>query len=423
MDAKVGDGGTDAGRMTGAGLGRWRWGILAFVVTSSIINGFDRQMIAMLKPYLIADYGWTDADYGNLAFLFQLGAVSTLLVAGWFLDRVGLKWGYAVGNGLWALVTLLHVTVTSLFGLQILRGLLGASESIQTPAAVKAVASYFPPAQASLAMGIVNSAPNVGAIVVPLSIPLMVLAFGWRGSFVVIGAAAAIWVLVWLVMRPPPPPQTVSLTAMERSDARWSDLLKDRRVHGFMVAKVLTDQMWWLMMFWLPDFFMKSFGVSPAEAAGPTSFAYVLAMAGALSGGWLSSRMIARGVGVPVARFRTLLLYGGLALAAPVALLADQIWVASLLVGFVLFAHQGFSTNLFATVIDAFPASRVASVVAMGALAGNLWGAMVQKITGEWLSAGGSYLMLFAVGGSGYLLAALVVRWRLLPPVRVGAVA
>jgi ACS family hexuronate transporter-like MFS transporter len=405
------------------GVGRWRWGILLFVVTSSIINGFDRQMIAMLKPYLIADYGWSDSDYGNLAFLFQLGAVSTLLVAGWFLDRVGLKWGYAIGNGLWALVTLLHVTVTSLTGLQLLRGLLGASESIQTPAAVKTVASYFPPRQASLAMGIVNSAPNVGAIVVPLTIPLMVLTFGWRGSFVVIGAAAALWVVVWLAVRPPAPPAQVRLTDLERSDARWSDLLRDRRVHGFMLAKVLTDQMWWLMMFWLPDFFMKSFGVSPAEAAGPTSFAYVLAMAGALSGGWLSSRMIAAGVAVPLARFRTLLIYGSLALAAPVALLADDIWLAALLIGFVLFAHQGFSTNLFATVIDSFPAARVASVVALGALAGNLWGAVVQKITGEWLGAGGSYLPLFVAGGSGYLVAALVIRWRMLGGVRDPAAA
>jgi ACS family hexuronate transporter-like MFS transporter len=395
---------------------RWRWGILAFAAASVIINGFDRQMVAMLKPDILGDFGWDDADYGRLASLFQLGSVGTLLFAGWFLDRVGLKWGYAIGNGAWSLITLAHVAVTSFGGFVALRVALGASESIQTPAAVKAVASWFPQKETSLGLGIVNAAPNVGAIVVPLAIPAMALAVGWRASFMIVGGIGLIWVMVWLAARPPQPPAAVSLRAMEASDASWGDLLKDRRVHGFMLAKVLTDQTWWLMMFWLPDFFMRTFGLTAAEIARPTAFVYVLAMAGALTSGWLAGRIIAGGVPAAQARMRVLLGYGTIALVAPLALFAGDLWLAALLIGIVLFAHQGFSTNLFACVVDVFPARRVASVVSMGALAGNLWGAAVLEITGQVLAGGGSYLPLFIAAGSGYLVAALVIRWLMLRP-------
>jgi ACS family hexuronate transporter-like MFS transporter len=201
---------------------------------------------------------------------------------------------------------------------------------------------------------------------------------------------------------------------MEAPDTRWADLLKDRRVHGFMLAKILTDQMWWLMMFWLPDFFMRTFSLTSAEVARPTAFVYLLAMAGALSSGWLAGRIIASGVPSSRARMRVLIGYGTLALVAPLALFAGDLWLAALIIGIVLFAHQGFSTNLFASIVDVFPAARVASVVSIGALAGNLWGAAVLELTGRLLEAGGSYLPLFVAGGSGYLIAVLVIRWMIL---------
>lgn len=398
----------------GVAAGRWPWVILAFVLASSVINNFDRQMIAMLKPWILDEFGWGDVAYGRLASVFQLGAVGTLLFAGWFIDKVGLRWGYALGNGVWSAITLMHVIVTSFGGFLVLRTALGASESIQTPSAVKAVASWFPPRQASFALGIVNSAPNIGAIVVPLAIPLMVVAFGWRESFVLVAAAGFLWVLAWALIRPPAPPREAAAVGLEVPDARWADLLKDRRVHGFMAAKVLTDQMWWLLMFWLPDFFIKTFALAPEEVGRPTALSYVLAMAGALGGGWLSGKLIERGMPVRTARVRVLTGFALLALVAPLALYTSDMWVAALLIGVVLFAHQGFSTNLFASVVDVFPPRRVASVVSIGALAGNLWGAAMLEITGQVLAAGGSYLPLFIAGGSGYLLSTFFIRrWML----------
>ncbi|MGL6042697.1 MAG: MFS transporter, partial [Sandaracinobacteroides sp.] len=251
-------------------------------------------------------------------------------------------------------------------------------------------------------------------IIVPLAIPALALTLGWRMTFVVIGAAGLLWVLLWLVARPPAPPSEARLADLEASDTSWAALLKDRRVHGFMIAKVLTDQMWWLMMFWLPDFFMRSFGLTSAEVARPTAFVYLLAMTGALTSGLVASRMIGGGMPAARARMRVLFGYGALALIAPLALYAGSLWGAALLIGIVLFAHQGFSTNLFACVVDVFPARRVASVVSMGALAGNLWGAAVLELTGRLLAGGGSYLPLFVAGGSGYLLGALVIRALLL---------
>lgn len=406
---------------------RWRWVILAFVVASVIINNFDRQMIAMLKPFIQGEFGWGDTEYGRLGAVFQLGAVASLVGAGWMLDRLGLRIGYAVGNGLWSAVTLFHVGVSSFGGMLALRGVLGASESIQTPAAVKAAATYFPPKEAGLALGIVNAAPNVGAIIVPLLIPVMGVTLGWRNSFLVVGAVGFVWLAAWLAFRPAgmrtPDPKPAALVLPEARGDRWADLLKLRAVWGFMAAKVLTDQTWWLLMFWLPDFFARTFRLSATGVALPTALAYLLAMAGALTGGLLASRLIARGM--PVARARMTLMVGAgvLALGAPLALFAGSVWAAALLVGATLFAHQAFSTNLFAVVTDAFPARRVASVVALGALAGNLWGAAMLELVGRWLDAGGTYLPLFVVAGGSYLAGAAVVRGTILRRARGGDAA
>ncbi|QMW23008.1 MFS transporter [Sandaracinobacteroides saxicola] len=396
-------------------LSSTRWAILALVVVATIINNFDRQMIALLKPFIEAEFGWGDTLYARLAFWFQIGAAVSYLFAGWFVDRAGVRIGYAVGVGVWSFFTLLHAFVQSFAGMVGLRIALGGSESVNTPAAIKAVATYFPPRESSLAMGIANSASNIGAIITPLAIPAMAIAFGWRNAFIVTAVAGFVWLVVWLLVRPAAPslagvvPTPEASLVHEPAD-RWFDLLRDRRVAGFALAKALTDSVWWLMMFWAPDFFMRTFSLTVSEVALPVAGVYVLAALGSVSGGMLAQRLILRGMPVKDARLRVLFTYGTLALVAPIALFTAQLWVSVLMVGLVLFAHQGFSTNLFATVIDAFPARRVASVVALGALAGNVAGAVVQLLVGWLLETGIGYLPLFVAAGLAYLLGALAIR-------------
>lgn len=405
----------------GAPVLRARWAILALVIVATIINNFDRQMIALLKPFIEAEFGWGDALYGQLAFWFQIGAVASYLFAGWFVDKVGVRIGYAVGVGVWSFFTLLHAVAQGFLGMVGLRLALGASESVNTPAVIKSVATYFPPRESSLAMGLANSASNIGAIIVPLTIPVMAVAFGWRVTFVVTACVGFAWLVAWLMVRPKAPPVEAVVPAPEArlpaDDAARAGylrlvgtLLRDARFLGFAVAKTLTDAVWWLMMFWLPDFFGRQFDLSPTERGLPTAGVYVLAAVGSITGGWLAQRLIARGVPIRRARSRVLFAYGAVALVAPLALFTQQLWVAVLLVGLVLFAHQGFSTNLFATVIDRFPAGRVATVVALGALAGNGGGAAVQLVTGALLESGAGYLPLFIAAGCAYLLGAAVMR-------------
>lgn len=401
----------------GAPVQRVRWLILGLVVAATIINNFDRQMIALLKPFIEAEFGWGDQLYGQLAFWFQIGAVASYLFAGWFVDRVGVRIGYAWGVGVWSFFTLLHALASSFLGMVGLRLALGAAESVNTPAVIKSVAVYFPPRESSLAMGIANSASNLGAIITPLAIPAMALLLGWRATFLITGAMGFAWLVAWLLVRPAAPSRTMSpVVARPPFLAGMWELMRDRGVQGFALAKVLTDAVWWLMMFWLPDFFGRTFQLSAAERGPPTAAVYALAAVGAITGGWLAQRLIARGVPVATARLRVLFIYGAVALVAPLAALTDQLWLSALLVGLVLFAHQGFSTNLFATVIDRFPASRVATVVALGALAGNAGGALVQLLTGWLLQNGLGYMPLLLGAGCAYLLAALVMRVTALRP-------
>jgi MFS transporter, ACS family, hexuronate transporter len=391
-----------------------RWLILALVVFATMLNYVDRQMIAILRPLIEAEFGWGDREYGHLASTFQLGAASAVLFAGWFVDRMGVRRGYAIGVVAWSGFAALHAVAAGLGQFIAVRVALGAAEAVNTPAAVKTAAEQFGPRQRSLAIGIVNAAPNLGPILTPLLIPPLALAFGWRSAFVIAGALGLAWLVAWLAVRPSASASPAAAAGTARTP--WLRILADRRTIGIAIAKALTDQCWWFMLFFVPGFFTRQFGLDMKGASLPVAAIYTMAAAGALSGGWLSGRLIARGWAPLDARRAVLFGYALLILPVPLALSADGPWAAVGLIGLALFAHQGFSTNLFALVTDSFRSGIVASVVGIGAFAGNLAGAAVTEAAGRTLAAGGSYLPFFALAAGGYLAAWLVLRVAIAKP-------
>ena len=162
-----------------------RWAIVVLAFTAIMLNYVDRQVIALLKPMLQSEFGWNDRDYSHMASAFQFAAAIAFLGTGWFIDRVGLRIGFAAGVFVWSLAGMAHAFVSGVSGFIGARVVLGAAESIGTPAAVKSAATYFGPKDRSIALGIGNTAPNVGAVITPLVIPALAIAFGWRAAFLV----------------------------------------------------------------------------------------------------------------------------------------------------------------------------------------------------------------------------------------------
>ena len=186
--------------------------------------------------------------------------------------------------------------------------------------------------------------------------------------------------------------------------------LSDRKTWAIAGAKALTDMFWWFFTFWLPDLFHKVFNLSQSELVGPTALAFALAAVGALCGGGLFPRLLARGQSVNAARKTAMLVFALIILPVPLALTAASPWTAAVIIGMALFAHQGFSTNIFGFAADAVPTARVATVMAIGAIAGNIAGFGIQETTGRLLSNGIGYAPLFYGASVAYLLALVWVH-------------
>lgn len=380
--------------------------LIGLIFVATALNYVDRQVLALLKPTLEAEFAWSDQDFAHLGSAFQLAAAFALLGVGWFVDRFGVRFAYGLAVAIWSLAGMAHALAATVQQFVTARVALAVAESVNTPAAMKSAAVYLPVRERSVGIGIINTAPNIGAILTPLLIPPFALAFGWKAAFIVTGALGFIWLIFWVMstkkLKPihAPKPKADPVT-----NVNWSELVKDRRSWAVIGAKAITDLVWWFVLFWMPDFFNRAFGMGQAELGYPIAIIFTLAAIGAVTSGGLFPILLSRGLSLNRARKLSMAIYALAILPLPLALYVDSPWIAAALIGFALFAHQGFSTNIFGMTTDIVPTSRVASVIAMGAIAGNLTGLGIIEFTGWSLDQGIGYWPMFAVCTGAYLTA------------------
>lgn len=210
---------------------------------------------------------------------------------------------------------------------------------------------------------------------------------------------------------PPPTPADVA------DKVNWGELLRDRRTWAVIGAKFLSDLGWFFLLFFMPDFFARVFDMKQGTLGGPTALAYSFAAIGALSSGMLFPIFLNQGWSMNRARKTSMLFYACMILPMPLAIYAPDPWTAAAIIGVALFAHQGFSTNVFGMTADAVPVNRVATVIGAGAVAGNLSGAGMIWFAGFSLTNGLGYWPMFAICASAYLLATLWIH-LMLPVIR-----
>lgn len=397
-------------------VGRLRWVVCALLFFATTINYIDRQVFGILAPEMKKIFGWSDANYTDIVFWFEVAYAIGLLSVGRVLDWIGTRIGFAIAMIFWSAASMLHAGMATIAGFSIARFLLGLGESGNFPASIKTVAEWFPKKERALATGIFNAGSNVGAIAAPLAIPWIYLAWGWQWAFIVTGAIGFVWLVFWLrAFRPPEthPRLSTAELAYIRSDAGavttekvpWLRLLPHRQTWAFVIAKFLTDSVWRWYLYLLPLFFNSQFKLDIKSFGPPFVLIYCLADVGSIGGGWISSRLIARGWSVNAGRKTAMLVCAVCVVPVVFVTQVSSMWAAVWLVGLAAAAHQGWSANLFTTASDMFPKQAVGSMVGLGGMAGALGAMGILKLTGAILTATGSYTTLFIIAGSAYLVA------------------
>jgi ACS family hexuronate transporter-like MFS transporter len=411
---------TDRYRVDPARLSRYRWVICGLLFAATAINYVDRQIIGILKPTLSHQFGWTETDYGDIVFWFQFAYAVGYLGFGRLVDKIGARLGYALAVVIWTAAHMAHAFVGSLSGFIAVRIVLGLGEAGNFPAGLKAVAEWFPKRERALATGLFNAGANVGAIITPLLVPAVTLAFGWPAAFIVTGLLTVVWLIAWLaIYRQPHIHRRVSSAelAIIRSDPAdpdapfsWFKLLRVRETWAYVLAKFLVDPIWWMFLFWLPDFFAKRYHLDLKSFGPPLVVVYIASDLGSIIGGAMSSALLRAGASLNGARKFTMLFFAILVLPIMGAMYVSNLWIAVAIVSLATASHQAFSCNLMTLPSDIFPRRAIASIVGIGGAAGAFGGMLMAKYAGWVLDRIGSYTPIFVVAGSVYLIALLVLH-------------
>jgi ACS family hexuronate transporter-like MFS transporter len=399
----------------------YRWVICGLLFTITTINYMDRNILGVLKPTIQGDLHFTETDFGNIIFFFSIAYAIGYAGMGWLTDKIGVRLGLAAAAILWCVASTAHGMVASVGGFILARIVLGLGEGGNFPTCIKTIAVWFPVRDRALATGIFNSGSNIGAMAAPLIGALVVAFAGWQAAFYATGAIGLIWVVFWLISYRSPadhPRVTRSELAYIDQDPEvavekvpWGQLLAYPGTWVYIVGAVLTNPAWWFYNNWVPSFLNSKFHVSLFAVGLPLVVIYLLTDVGSIAGGWVSSRLIRGGMDVFPARKITLLICAVCTLPVFMAPQLNSMWLAVVLIGVAMAAHQGFSANLFTLVSDTMPRGAVASAVGLGGGISAIAGAFSAAVIGRVLDAtGNNYTVVFFACASVYLIATLAVH-------------
>lgn len=402
---------------------KYRWTICSLLFAATTINYIDRQILSLIKPILDEELNWSNEEFGMVNSAFQGAYAVGLLFFGWFVDKFGEKVGYTVSIVSWSVAAIGHAAVSSVTGFFAARTALGLGEAGNFPSAVKATATWFPQRERAFATTLFNAGTNVGPILAPAIVPWIALTWGWQMAFIVAGVAGFLWLLLWIPLYSQPEKNKnvskdeLAFIESDRPDVNtgpkssWLGLLKYRQTWSFIVAKFMTDPVWWFFLIWLPDYFKKTRGLDIKESWIHLVSIYTIITVLSLFGGWLPGYLSKRGWSVTRARKTGFFIFA--LCFVPIFFVTNVAdWPAVFLIGLAGAAHQAWSANLFTTVSDMFPKYAIGSVVGIGGMAGAIGGMLFPVFSGRLLdifTARGDvtagYTVLFTICAFAYLVA------------------
>ena len=419
----------------------WRWWMCLLLFVATTVNYMDRQVLSLTyKDFIAPEFHWTDADYGTITAFFSLFYAIACLFAGKFVDWMGTKKGYQWAIFVWSLGACLHAgcgwATMNIEGLESIeamkmvetgsaaalaiasvsvwlflacRGILALGEAGNFPAAIKVTAEYFPKKDRAFATSLFNAGASVGALVAPLTIPILAQKWGWEMAFIIIGALGFLWMFFWHTMYEKPEKSShvnaAELEYIQQDNAAEAEAkaaaaaaaadepsipmlkcLTYRQTWSFILGKIFTDGVWWFYLFWAPAYFSDmGYGMDTTMGKLLVFVLYLIVTILSIFGGWLPKFFVEKKGMEPYAgRMRAMLIFTAFPLFALFAqpLQEYSIWYPAIIIGLAGAGHQAWSANLFSTVGDMFPKSTIATITGIGAMAGGLCSFAINKCSG-----------------------------------------
>ena len=421
----------------------YRWTICAMLFFATTINYLDRQVLSLTwKDFIAPEFHWTNIHYGYVTTFFTGFYALCMLFAGRFVDWMDTKKGFLWAIGVWSVGACLHAycgiatsgivagkwfvgfegakeaiatvgNAGKIINVSVLlfifaRGILALGEAGNFPVAIKATAEYFPKKDRGFSTSIFNSGAQIGALVAPLSIPVIAKYYGWEMSFIIIGALGFVWMGFWVFIYKKPevhPRVNKAELAYIHSDEAienktdkkvekaqikkisFADSFKYKQTWSFAIGKFMTDGVWWFYLFWAPAYLSSVYKMPSSDPKAQIAiFTLYLVSMLSLIGGYLPTYFVEKkGMNPYSGRMRAMLIFALLPLLVLLAQPLGHIsyWIPIIIIGIAGAAHQAWSANIFSTVSDMFPKSSIATIVGIGGMAGGVGGMIINLGSGK----------------------------------------
>jgi ACS family hexuronate transporter-like MFS transporter len=388
-----------------------RWFILALLVASTFLNYFDRQLLSVLKPQIKAEFSLTDSHYSLLVSLFMAAYVLMYPIGGRLVDTFGSGRCMMIFVALWSTATVMTGFAGGLLHLAFGRLLLGLAEPGNYPAALRVTTVWFAPERRGCAASLFSAGSAIGAIVAAPTIAWMTQRYGWRTAFFIPGVIGGLWLFAWSVTYREP----VAMLGRTPPAVPWREILRQRMLWGIVVARLVSDPVWYFLLFWFPGYIQERMHLTLGEAGAVGWIPFLVADVGGIGAAVWSDRLIRRGH-VPVrARLTVLVSVACLApLAMTLGFLPHHLTLTLAIFSVLAFVCTTWLFIVAALIADAAPPVAVATVHGISGAFGAVGGLLFNAGIGPVVEVAG-YLPIFVVAGTLHLTAAAVL-WRALRP-------
>lgn len=357
-----------------------RWWMLALFLLGVTVNYITRNSLGILAPELKTSLGMTTEQYSWIVGAFQIAYTVFQPLCGWLIDVIGLKIGFLICAGIWALMCMLHAGAGSWMQLAILRFFMGGAEAAATPANAKTIGEWFPKKERPIAAGWAGVGFSIGAMLAPPIIVVAHVSFGWQGAFMFSGVLAMLWVVLWwLFYHNPDQHPNLSKSELEyiKQDNEpapvklpflkaLATVSKNKRFYGIAIPAFMAEPAWAVLSFWVPLYLANERGMDLKQIAMFAWLPFLAADLGSVASGYLT-RIYAKVFGTSRVNSIVASSVTGAFLMISLALVAitqdPYITIALISVGG--FGHQVISCMLSALVVESFDKGQMATVNGM----------------------------------------------------------